>query len=47
MKTNYKKICISIDPKIHEKAKEKAKKDNRTLSNYLISLIIKDLDGGK
>lgn len=38
-----KRLHIRIDENLHEKLKEQAKKENRTISNYVINLIKKDL----
>ena len=39
-----KNLHIRINGELHQKAKEKAKSENRTLSNYVINLIIRDLE---
>lgn len=38
-----KRLHIRINGELHQMAKEKARKENRTLSNYVINLIIRDL----
>ena len=38
-----KRLHIRISEELHGKAKNKATRDNRTLSNYVINLIIRDL----
>ena len=39
-----KRLHIRISADLQEKIKIKAEKENRTLSNYVINLIIKDLE---
>ena len=38
-----KRLHIRISADLHEKARNKAESENRTLSNYVINLIIRDL----
>ena len=38
-----KNLHIRIEANLHRKAKEKASSEYRTLSNYVLNLIIKDL----
>ena len=38
-----KRLHIRITEDLQEKAKNKAARENRTLSNYVINLIIRDL----
>ena len=38
-----KRLHIRIDEDLQKKIKEQANKENRTLSNYVINLIIRDL----
>lgn len=42
-----KRLHIRIDEQLHEKVKEQAKKENRTISSYVINLIKKDLEKKK
>ena len=44
MKTADKRLHIRINGELHQMAKNKASSENRTLSNYVINLIIKDLE---
>ena len=39
-----KRLHIRIDEDLHKKTKDKADRENRTLSNYVLNLIIKDLE---
>ena len=39
-----KRLHIRINGDLHQMAKNKAAIENRTLSNYVINLIIKDLE---
>lgn len=39
-----KRLHIRIDEDLHKKIKEKSEKENRTISNYIINLIKKDLE---
>lgn len=39
-----KRLNIRIDEDLQKKIKEQANKENRTVSNYVINLIIKDLE---
>ena len=39
-----KRLHIRISEDLHEKARNKAERENRTLSNYVINLIIRDLE---
>lgn len=43
-KKEEKRLHIRIDADLHRRTKEKASKEYRTLSNYVLSLIIKDLE---
>jgi len=42
--SNSKYVQISIDNELHETAKAKAEADHRSLSNYITSLIHKDIN---
>ena len=42
-----KRLHIRISGELHQKAKNKASSENRTLSNYVLNLIIKDLEKDK
>lgn len=44
MKKADRNLNIRINGELHQMAKQKAKTDNRTLSNYIINLIIRDLE---
>lgn len=39
-----KRLHIRIDEDLHKKIKLKANDENRTISNYVLNLILKDLD---
>ena len=39
-----KRLHIRINGELHQMAKQKAATENRTLSNYVINLIIRDLE---
>ena len=39
-----KRLHIRITEDLHEKARNKAARENRTLSNYVLNLIIRDLE---
>ena len=39
-----KRLHIRINGELHQMAKSKAASENRTLSNYVLNLIIKDLE---
>ena len=39
-----KRLHIRISGELHQMAKNKASSENRTLSNYVINLIIRDLE---
>lgn len=41
------KICISLDKSVILYMKEKAKKENRTLSNYINMLLKEKIERGK
>lgn len=43
MRNRKEKISISIDPVLLEKMHEKAKQENRSLSNYIESIMIKEI----
>ena len=43
-KKEDKRLHIRISEELHGKAKEQAKREYRTLSNYVLNLIIKDLE---
>ncbi|MEG0667858.1 MAG: DNA-binding protein [Clostridium sp.] len=38
------RIMITIPIDIKEKLQEKAKKENRTMTNYVMTLVLKDLE---
>ena len=44
MEKKDKRLHIRIEADLHRKAKEKASSEYRTLSNYVLNLIIKDLE---
>lgn len=46
-KKQEKRLHIRIDEQLHEKIKNKADFENRTISNYVINLIKKDLEKNK
>ena len=39
-----KRLAVTVDEKLHERIVENAKKENRNLSNYVETLLIKALD---
>lgn len=39
-----KRLHIRIDEDLHKKIKSKANDENRTISNYVLNLILKDLE---
>lgn len=46
-KKQEKRLHIRIDEQLHERIKNKADFENRTISNYVINLIKKDLEENK
>ena len=44
MEKKDKRLHIRINGELHQMAKSKAASENRTLSNYVLNLIIKDLE---
>jgi len=44
---NNARTLITIDKKLKEEAEKKAKAENRSFSNYVISLILEDLSKKK
>lgn len=41
------RIVITLPKEIKEQIQEQATKDNRTMTNYIVNLILKDLDSKK
>lgn len=41
------RIVITLPKEIKEQIQEQAHKDNRTMTNYIVNLILKDLDSKK
>lgn len=41
------RIVITLPKEIKEKVQLQADNDNRTMTNYIVNLILKDLDGKK
>lgn len=39
------RIVITLPKEIKEKIQIQANKDNRTMTNYIVNLILKDLEG--
>lgn len=43
-KKTEKRLHIRIEEGLHEKIKEKAEKENRTISSYVLNLVMQDLE---
>ena len=46
MTVKSERLYIRINADLKQKLEQKAKEDNRTTSNYVLNLILKDLEGG-